>query len=93
MPATVVEVVLRVAAVKMPDVPAHIEGARAVTSRIINIRTQKMVESVGLEVPNGTTEETSADEQDEVSHDDKEHGESYKSVVSTVSDTRSQYTY
>ena len=61
----------------MPDVSAHIEGARAVTSGIVNVGAQKVIKGVGLEVPNGTAEEASADEENEVGHNDKEYGESY----------------
>ena len=68
----VVELVLRVAAVEVPDDAADVVRARPIAARVVQVRAEELVEGVALEVADGGREEARADEQEEVGHDDHE---------------------
>ena len=72
VPSLAASLVLGIAAVQMPDVALDLVGSRSVSLSFASLASEKVIESVPLKVTDCLAEQSSPDEQQEISHDDEE---------------------
>lgn len=73
-PPLAIKFAFGVAAVQVPHITLDAVRARTVPTSIVDVRAEQLVERMFLERGDGLAEETRADEEEEVSHDDEEDG-------------------